>query len=158
MRTLKFDELDATQKRLVFWLADEAGTLTPFILAAAKHIGELWEAKAFLMDYTKGTAEHEQLAIRLRLGDTSPESILDAIKRITPNHVTIGKRSDTELDELLSSLKNASANEARTCATVKKTRPKRKSQTDEEFMMSLDDDFLDGLVATLDDSLKASLQ
>lgn len=155
MKKLKFSELDAAQKRAVSWLADEAGTITPTILAATAHVGELWEAKAFLMHFTKGTAPYEQLSSRLRLGDTTTESIFDAIKRIAPTYATLEQRSDAELGEVLSSLTNASAGGACTCATVKRTRPKPKRQTDEEFFMSLDDDFVEGLVLALEATLEA---
>lgn len=101
MPTLKFEELDASHKQLVFQLAFEARTPTRFITDTATHTGELWEAQAFLMDHPKGTTEHEQLASRLRLGDASSESILDAIRRIAPDYVMLGERSNAELDELL---------------------------------------------------------
>lgn len=100
MQTLKFDELDATQKRLVSRLADEAGTLTSLILASTSHIGELWEAASFFQCYPSGTAQHEQIASRLRLGDGTDEGILDVIKHIAPDYVTLEQRGDAELDEL----------------------------------------------------------
>jgi len=108
MPKIKFSDLDPTAKRAVFWLADQAGTLTPTIRAAAAHVGELWEAVAFMQEHPEGTAAHATLAERLRLGTGSDESILDCIERAAPTYRSVGDRVDAELDELLASLENAS--------------------------------------------------
>lgn len=108
MPKIKFSDLDPTGKRDVFWLADEADTLTPNITAAASHVGEIWEAAAFMKEYPKGSAAHTALADRLRLGKTSAESILACIERAAPAYRTLGDRADAELDELLADLKGAS--------------------------------------------------
>ena len=120
MNTLKFSELDAVQMRLVFSLADEAETLTPLILASASHIGELWEAKAFLKRFPRRSAQHSQLTDRLRLGSNAKESILKCIERIAPDYMTLGARilQSTEaiyvfqdgsiLDDLAASLADSS--------------------------------------------------
>jgi hypothetical protein len=102
---IKFSDLDSTEKRLVSWVADEAKTLTPNITAAACLIGEIWEAASFMKEYPKGSAAHTALADRLRLGDTSAESILGCIKRAAPTYRTLGDRADSELDELLADLR-----------------------------------------------------
>jgi hypothetical protein len=105
MPKIKFSDLDSTEKRAVFWLADEAETLTPNITAAASHVGEIWEAAVFMKQFPKGTAEHTTLADRLRLGDTSAENILNCIKRAAPAYLTQGEASDAELDDLLADLR-----------------------------------------------------
>jgi hypothetical protein len=105
MPKIKFSDLDSTEKHTVFWLADEAETLTPNITAAASHVGEIWEAAAFMKEFQKGTPEHTALAERLRLGDTSAESILACIKRAAPAYATMSEASDAELDELLADLR-----------------------------------------------------
>jgi hypothetical protein len=107
MRKLKFSELDPNQKRLVSWLANEAGTLMPTILGAAGHIGELWEAKAFLKHFPKGSAQHAQLTNRFRLGESTTESILDCIRRAAPAYATLGERCAAELADLLPEAENA---------------------------------------------------
>jgi hypothetical protein len=101
MRKLKFSELDSAEKRAVFWLADEAKTLTPTILAAVTSVGQIWEAKAFMKHFPKGSASHTTLADRLRLGGRNTESVLDCIRRAAPAYETLGARADAELDELL---------------------------------------------------------
>lgn len=102
----QFSELDAMQKRLVQWLADEAETLTPIITASAAHIGELWEAQAFFLSYPKGTTQHAHLTMRLRLGGNSDECILDVIQRAAPSYVALGQRCASELTDLLSESEN----------------------------------------------------
>ncbi|MBZ2207670.1 hypothetical protein [Massilia soli] len=109
MRNIKFSNLDPTTKHAVFWLADEAETLTAVVTAAAYHIGEIFEAAAFLKEFPKGTEAHTALAERLRLGGTSGESILDCIKRVVPVYLCLGESTDAALDELLVELKNRSA-------------------------------------------------
>jgi hypothetical protein len=108
MEKLNFSELDAHQKRLVFWLADKAGTLTPTILAAASLPGELWEAKAFLKHFPRDSEEHAQLVSRLRLGGTSSESILAVIEHVAPTYQTIGQRCALESAYLLPESENFS--------------------------------------------------
>lgn len=108
MRKIKFSDLDSTEKRTVFWLADQAEALTPNITAAAAHVGEIFEAAAFMKEFPKGSMAHATLADRLRLGDTNAESILDCIKRAAPTYRTLTERTDAELDELLADLKGAS--------------------------------------------------
>lgn len=109
MPKIKFSDLDSAEKRAAFWLADEAETLTPTIIAAATHIGELWEAEALMKEFPKGTAAHTTLAHRLRLGDTSAENILDCIRRAAPAYCTLGERIVIELDDLPPGLESASA-------------------------------------------------
>lgn len=104
MNTLNFSEFDSNLKQAVFWLSYEAQAPTSAILSAAAHIGELWEAKAFLMHFPKGTTEHDQLVIRLRLGAAIAENILDCIQRTAPFYVTVGECCTDELaDRLLAS-------------------------------------------------------
>jgi hypothetical protein len=69
------------------------------------HVGEIWEAAAFMKEFPKGTAERTTLAERLRLGDTSAESILDCIEPAAPAYRTLAERADAELDELLADLR-----------------------------------------------------
>ncbi|WP_211451157.1 hypothetical protein [Collimonas antrihumi] len=107
MQKLKFNELDSTHKRLVYELADEAETLTPRILAAASHIGELWELRFFFDHFSPGTPERAQLVKRLRPGSAATESILDCIHHAAPSYHTMGQRCDAELDELLALSDNA---------------------------------------------------
>ncbi|WP_211454443.1 hypothetical protein [Collimonas antrihumi] len=104
MQKLKFSQLDPTHKRLVYQLADEAETLTPCILAAASHIGELWELRFFFDHFPRGTYKHAQLVSRLRPGNTEAGSLLDCIQRVAPEYATLGQRYGSELDELLSEL------------------------------------------------------
>jgi hypothetical protein len=101
MRTLKFNELDATEKRLVSQLADESGALTPFVITSAKHVGELWESASFFRCYPRGSAQHNALASRLQLGNAINESITDVIKRIAPDYTMLEQRDDAEVDELI---------------------------------------------------------
>lgn len=105
MQKIKFSDLDLTGKRAVYLLADEAGTLTPTITAAATHPGELLEATAFMKRFPKGTAAHTTLVERLQLGDRSAESILECIERAAPTYQTLADRADAELDELLADLR-----------------------------------------------------
>lgn len=109
MTIIKFSDLDFTEQRAVFWLADAAETLTPNILAAASRIGEIWEAAAFRKQHAKGTAAHAVLASRLRLGDNCAESIFDCIQRAAPAYRSMCEASDAELDELLADLKGMAA-------------------------------------------------
>lgn len=105
MPRVKFSDLDLTDKHAVIWLADQADALTPNVTAAAVHVGEIWEAAAFMKAFPKGTAEHTALADRLRIGDQSAESILDCIERAAPAYWTLAKRAtDAELEELLAGL------------------------------------------------------
>lgn len=106
MKKINFSALDLTGKRAVFWLANEAETLTAFVTAATVHPGELLEAAAFMREFPKGTAARTTLAERLRLGDTSAESILDCIKRAAPTYLSLADRTDAELDDLLADLKS----------------------------------------------------
>lgn len=106
MPKIKFSDLDPTNKKAVFWVADEAKTLTSFVTAAAAHVGEILEAAAFMKEFPEGTAERATLADRLRLGDTRAESILDCIQRAAPAYRTLaGRATDAELDELLADLR-----------------------------------------------------
>lgn len=107
MTTLNFSELDSNLKRAVFWLADEAGTLTSIILPAVTHVGELWEAKAFLKHFPRGTVEHEQLVSRLRLEAATTEGILDCIKRVAPSYTMLGEDCTDELLDVLLAPENA---------------------------------------------------
>ncbi len=109
MQNIKFSDLDPTDKRAVFWLADEAETLTAIITAAATNPGELLEAAAFMREFPKGTAAHTTLAERLRLGGTSTESILACIERAGPSYLTLAESADAELDGLVADLKSTAA-------------------------------------------------
>jgi hypothetical protein len=105
MPKIQFADLGSADKRAVFWLADEAKTVTSLITDAATHIGEIWEATAFMKQFPEGTAERVTLAERLQLGDQSAESIAECIKRSAPNYRTLAEAADAELDELLTDLK-----------------------------------------------------
>jgi len=104
MTIMNYDELDATQKQLVLWFTLERKIPMHCTLAAAGHIGELWEARAFLMHFPKGTIQHDELVSRLQLGRTGDESIFDYIARIVPDYQMLEQRGDAELDELLVSV------------------------------------------------------
>lgn len=106
MPKVKFSELDLTGKRAVLWLADEAETLTQYIVTAASHVGEIFESVCFMKDFPKGNAAHTTLANRLRLGGTSTESILDCIRSAAPAYRPLGERTEAELDELLADLQS----------------------------------------------------
>lgn len=106
MQNLNFSDLDSTGKRAVYRLADEADTFTTRIPDAASHVGEIYEAVAFMKKYPKGSAAHAMLADRLRLGGQSNESILACIERAAPTYRSIIDRADRELDELLADLQN----------------------------------------------------
>lgn len=105
MPKVQFSDLDSTGKHMVFWLADEAKTVTSFITDAAAHIGEIWEAAVFMKQFPEGTAERTALAERLQLGDRSAESILECLNRAAPGYRTLAEAADAELDELLADLK-----------------------------------------------------
>jgi hypothetical protein len=68
MAKIEYRALDSTGKRAVFLLADGAGTLTNLITDAASHIGEVYEAVAFMKAFPMGSEAYEVLAARLRLG------------------------------------------------------------------------------------------
>jgi hypothetical protein len=106
MPKIQFSELDLAGKRAVFWLAEEAETLTTYITAAASHIGEIFESVAFMKDFPKGNAAHTTMVDRLRLGDTCTESISDCIQRAAPAYRSLGEHVDADLDELLAALQN----------------------------------------------------
>lgn len=109
MTIINFSDLDSTDLRAASWLADEVGTVTPIIIAAAARIGDLLEAVAFMKAHQKGTMAHTVLASRLRLGDNCAESILDCIRRSAPAYRSMCEASDAELDELLADLKGMAA-------------------------------------------------
>jgi Spy/CpxP family protein refolding chaperone len=109
MSKIKFSELDSSEKRAVFWLAEQVEALTAYITAAASHTGEIWEAANFMREYTKGSMPHTTLAERLKLGRESGESITDCIKRAAPAYRSLVERADAELDELLYDFRNAAA-------------------------------------------------
>lgn len=100
MPKIRFFDLSLLEKKTVYWLADEAATLTPTITAAASHIGEIWAAASFMETFPKGTAAHAALANRLRLGDQSTESILDCIERAASSACAPVQKTDAELDSL----------------------------------------------------------
>jgi hypothetical protein len=59
-----------------------------------------------MKEFLEGTAERAALADRLRLGDSSAESILACIERAAPAYRTLaGRATDAELDELLADLR-----------------------------------------------------
>jgi hypothetical protein len=105
MSKIRFSDLDPTYKKAVFWVADEAKTLTSFVTAAAAQVGEILEAAAFMKEFPEGTVERATLADRLRLGDTSAESILECIKRAAPAYRSLSEAADAELYELLADLR-----------------------------------------------------
>jgi hypothetical protein len=105
MPIVQFSDLDSIDKRAVFWLADQAKTVTSLITDAATHIGEIWEAAAFMKQFSEGTVERATLAERLQLGHRSAESIPDCLKRAAPGYRTLAEAADAELDELLTDLK-----------------------------------------------------
>lgn len=101
MQKIVFAELDSDDQRLIFRLADEAKATTPHVIAAARHIGELLEAGAFMTHFPQGSEQHRQLAECLRAGDAEAESILTCIKRIAPDYDTLGQLVASELDDFL---------------------------------------------------------
>jgi len=101
MAKINFDALYSIEKRAVFWLADEAETLTTFITESISHSGETMEAVAFLKEHGKGSEQHKILTTRLRLGNKSAESILACIVRAAPAYRSMAERPDNELDDLL---------------------------------------------------------
>lgn len=106
MQKLIFSELDASERRAVTWLADEAGTLTPTILSAAAHAGELWEAAAFLKHFPRGTTQHARLVDRLKLGRAGSKTILECIRLAAPTYATLGQRCEPELADILAEPKD----------------------------------------------------
>lgn len=97
-------DLDSTAKSTVFWLADQAETVTALVTESVSHVGEIWEAAAFMKEHPRGSAPHAALAERLRLGTNSAETILDCISRSAPSYLGLAQRTDEELDELLADL------------------------------------------------------
>lgn len=61
MPNIQFSELDAIGKRAVFWIAEEAKTVSASVIASAVHIGEIWEAAAFMKQFQTGTPERTAL-------------------------------------------------------------------------------------------------
>ena len=106
MPKVNFLDLDETAKSTVFWLADQAETVTASVTKSVSHVGEIWEAAAFMKEHPHGSTPHTALAERLRLGDNSAETILDCISRSAPSYLELTERADEELDELLADLKN----------------------------------------------------
>jgi hypothetical protein len=104
MTKVRLADLDRNGKRAVVWLADESETPTPMITAAATHVGEIWEAFAFVRAFPKGTQQHMALVARLRLGSMSCEGILDCIKRVAPEYCTLAERTEDDLEDLLADL------------------------------------------------------
>lgn len=104
MPKVHFHDLDATAKSTVFWLADQAETVTALVTDSVSHAGEIWEAAAFMKDHARGSAPHTALAERLRLGNNSAETIHDCISRSAPGYSELARRTDEELDELLADL------------------------------------------------------
>lgn len=104
MTKVRLADLDLNGKRAVFSLADETETPTPVITAAARHVGEIWEALAFMRTFPKGTQPHMALVARLRLGSMSDEGIMDCIKRAAPAYGTLAERTDDDLADLLAGL------------------------------------------------------
>lgn len=101
MAKINFNALYSIEKRAVFWLADQADTLTTFITESISHPGEIMEAVAFLNEHYKGSKQHTILITRLRLGNNGVESILACIARAAPAYRSIAERPDNELDDLL---------------------------------------------------------
>lgn len=106
MPKFKFSDLDVMGMHAVFWLANEAKTTTPVITASASHVGEIFEAAAFMRKFPKASAEHSFLAERLRSGDQSDINILDCIANTSPSYLTLANSTDAELDELLAYLRS----------------------------------------------------
>jgi hypothetical protein len=109
MAKIEFNTLDSAGKRAIFRLAEEAETLPTLITDAALHIGEVFEAVAFIREYSKGSPAHAILAARLRLGGRSEESILACIERAAPAYRSIVDRADSELDDLLADLRGVAS-------------------------------------------------
>lgn len=105
MVKVRFSDLDPVGKRAVFWLANQANTLTALITESALHPGEILEAAAFMNEHPKGSTPHTILAERLKLGIRSDESILACIQRADPTYRSMTVRADSEIDELLTELK-----------------------------------------------------
>lgn len=109
MPKINFSDLDSCGKYAVFWLANEAETITPNVTNAASHPGEILEAVAFMKDYPKGSAPHAALASRLQLGGRGSESIMACIERAAPGYRSLADRADVEIDELMNDLTFTSA-------------------------------------------------
>lgn len=107
MKKLKFYDLDQRGKRLVHQLAIEADTVTPCIVSAASHVGELLEMKAFFQAFPRGSHQHEQLASRLQLDGGGAESIYDLIACTAPLYETLGARALKELADMPDYSENA---------------------------------------------------
>lgn len=106
MPKINFNDLDATAKSAVFWLADQADTVTILVTDSASHAGEIWAAAAFMKEHPKGSPSHTAMSERLRLGARSIETILDCISHLVPGYLEIAERTDEKLDELLADLKS----------------------------------------------------
>jgi len=105
MPKLDFSDLDSCGKYAVFWLANEAETISPNVTDAASHPGEILEAVAFMKKYPKGTAPHSALAVRLQLGGAGTESIIACMERAAPGYRSLADQADVEIDELMNDLK-----------------------------------------------------
>lgn len=105
MVTVKFSDLNPVAKRAVFWLANQADTLTSFITESASHTGEILEAAAFMSQHPKGSTPHTILVERLKLGSRGFESILACIQRADPTYRSMTEWADSEVDEMLAELK-----------------------------------------------------
>lgn len=114
MPKINFLDLDLVTKRAVFWLSDQAATVTASVVEAAAHAGEILEAAAFMREHPKGSMPHTILAARLQQGSESAESILTCIQRAAPEYRSMADRADAELHELLADLEEAGASDART--------------------------------------------
>ncbi len=108
MVTVKFSDLNSVSKRAVFWLANQADTITAFITESASHPGEILEAAAFMSEHPKGSTPHTALAERLKLGSRGLESVLACIQRADPTYRSIAARADSEINDLLAELKSLS--------------------------------------------------
>ena len=106
MPKFKFSDLDLAGMHAVFWLAKEANTTTSFITASVSHIGEIWEAAAFMRKFSEASKERSVMVERLKLGDQSDIGILDCIANTSPTYRTLAESTDSEFDELLAAIRN----------------------------------------------------
>jgi hypothetical protein len=83
MKKLDTSTFDYRQRRVLFHIANEVGSIIPIAAVGIHHVGELYEAMIFLAYFPRGSDEHKQLSARLC--ETAPtEAITHCIKRIAP--------------------------------------------------------------------------
>jgi hypothetical protein len=89
--------LDRDSAEMVAWLASETG-LTPSAVVQrlmGSHLPELWELRTFLETCPKGSQQYERAANLLI--SYGPESILEGLRQLDPDHVTLDAQFQQEL-------------------------------------------------------------